>query len=117
MRFDKSQLMRGTLQGCILKIINTRTTYGYEILELLRGNGFEDLSEGTLYPLLLRLEKQGTVRSRLRPSTLGPKRKYYELTEAGKHDLAAFEAYWMHLHRCVNRIMRGGRKRRVLRKK
>ena len=45
MTFDKSQLLRGTLEGCILKIISKQTTYGYEILESLRKYGFTELSE------------------------------------------------------------------------
>lgn len=106
MHFDKSQMMRGTLEGCILKIISLRATYGYEILELLKKNGFDDIAEGTLYPLLLRLEKQGTVRSQLLPSPMGPKRKYFELTEIGKNALAAFEDYWTKFNCSVNRVLR-----------
>lgn len=106
MQFDKSQMMRGTLEGCILKIISLRATYGYEILELLKTNGFDDIAEGTLYPLLLRLEKQGTVRSQLMPSPMGPKRKYFELTEIGRNALAAFEDYWTKFHCSVNRVLR-----------
>ena len=45
MEFDKSQLMRGTLEGCVLKVISSKTTYGYEILEYLKNNGFSDLSD------------------------------------------------------------------------
>lgn len=69
--FDKSQLMRGALEGVILKIISIHTTYGYEILELLKKSGFIDISEGTIYPMLLRLEKQGSIVSELRNSPLG----------------------------------------------
>ena len=49
MVYDKSQMMHGTLDGCILKIISCQTTYGYEILELLRKSGFSDISEGFSY--------------------------------------------------------------------
>lgn len=45
LEFDRSQLMRGSLEGCILKIISLRTTYGYEIIELLKESGFRDVSE------------------------------------------------------------------------
>ncbi len=105
MLFDKSQLMRGTLEGCILKIISERTTYGYEILLSLKQRGFDDLSEGTIYPLLLRLEKQGSIVSRLLPSPLGPKRKYYSITEAGIFYLHSFEQYWKQISRSVNEII------------
>ena len=69
--------MRGTLEGCILKIISIKTTYGYEIIERLQGFGFVEVAEGTIYPLLLRLEKQGNITAEFMPSPLGPKRKYF----------------------------------------
>ena len=56
--YDKSQLMRGTLEGCILKILSKSTSYGYEIVTTLLGYGFKDIKEGTIYPLLVRLEKK-----------------------------------------------------------
>lgn len=53
--FDQAQLRKGVLEGCILKIIAAEPTYGYAIAATLRESGFADLTEGTLYPLLLRL--------------------------------------------------------------
>lgn len=61
--YDKSQLMRGTLEGCILKILSKSTSYGYEIVTTLLGYGFKDIKEGTIYPLLVRLEKKGIITS------------------------------------------------------
>lgn len=104
MIFDKSQLMKGTLEGCILKIISQRTTYGYEIMETLKTHGFDDLSEGTIYPLLLRLEKQGGIRSTLLPSPLGPKRKYFTITPSGREYLKSFEECWEKLYHSVNSV-------------
>lgn len=52
-----SQMLKGTLSGCILAIISREETYGYEIAEKLSGYGFGKIAEGTIYPLLLRLEK------------------------------------------------------------
>ena len=94
MIFDKSQLMRGTLEGCILKIISHKVTYGYEILLSLKESGLTDISEGTIYPLLLRIEKQGSIVSELLPSPLGPKRKYYSITPAGQNYLNSFISAW-----------------------
>ena len=108
MLFDKSQLMRGTLEGCILKIIGQKTTYGYEILLSLKRFGFEDISEGTIYPLLLRLERQGSVQSRLLPSPLGPKRKYYSITGTGRQYLDSFTDCWGQVSGSVNRILTEG---------
>ena len=59
--YDKSQLMRGTLEGAILKILSANETYGYEILVQLQACGFGEIKEGTIYPLLIRLEKKGII--------------------------------------------------------
>ncbi|MGM9657521.1 MAG: PadR family transcriptional regulator [Eubacteriales bacterium] len=105
MLFDRSQLMRGTLEGCILKIISRETTYGYEIIEYLRGSGFSDVSEGTIYPLLLRLEKQSIISSELRSSPLGPKRKYYTITDYGRQYLNEFTDCWINLNKAAAEII------------
>lgn len=68
--YDKSQLMKGTLEGCILQILSETVTYGYEIVTTLTEFGFEDVKEGSIYPLLVRLEKKGMISSELRPSPL-----------------------------------------------
>lgn len=112
MTYDKSQMMHGTLEGCILKIIRLKTTYGYEILTLLRECGFSDISEGTIYPLLLRLEKQGSIKAEMRPSPLGPRRKYYTITPSGDAYLEAFEECWEQLSRAVGRLLDAGKEER-----
>ena len=103
--FDKSQLLRGTLEGCILKIISNQTTYGYEIIESLHRYGFPELSEGTIYPILLRLEKQGILFSELLPSPLGPKRKYFTITPQGHAYLQAFQKSWETISQATARIL------------
>lgn len=103
--FDKSQLMRGTLEGCILKVIAAETTYGYEIMEKLLRHGFDDIREGTIYPLLVRLEKKELIRSEIRPSPLGPSRKYYSITQGGKDMLDSFTACWESVSKAVENIM------------
>lgn len=105
MFYDRSQLMRGTLEGCILKIISEKTTYGYEIMVSLKNKGFEDISEGTIYPLLMRLEKQGSVKSELLPSPLGPKRKYFTVTPSGREYLKSFESCWRRISESVSGII------------
>lgn len=105
MFYDRSQLMRGTLEGCILKIISEKTTYGYEIMVSLKNKGFEDISEGTIYPLLMRLEKQGSIKSELLPSPLGPKRKYFTVTPAGRDYLESFENFWRRISESVTGII------------
>jgi len=101
---DKSQLMKGILEGCILKIIDKSETYGYEIVVKLQENGFQDVREGTLYPLLLRLEKKKLISATYKPSPLGPSRKYYVLTKDGKEYLDSFHNSWKETCISVNRI-------------
>lgn len=102
--YDKSQLMRGTLEGCILKILSDDTTYGYEIVTRLQEYGFEDIKEGTIYPLLVRLEKKNIIASEFRASPLGPSRKYYFLTDDGKKYLEEFKEHWLHMVQSMNAI-------------
>lgn len=103
--FDRSQLMRGTLEGCILHIIGARPTYGYDIVTRLQGFGFADVREGTIYPLLMRLEKKKAIAGEYRPSALGPRRKYYSLTSSGQQLLAEFYACWRESRQAVDRVL------------
>lgn len=103
--YDKSQLMRGIVEGCILKILSVGTTYGYEIVAKLQAYGFEEMKEGTIYPLLVRLEKKGIISSEFRPSPFGPNRKYYSVTEAGLMYFEEFREYWKSVSASVNVIL------------
>ena len=103
--FDRAQLRKGTLEGCILKIISREATYGYAIAVTLRESGFDDLTEGTLYPLLLRLERKGLIAAEYRAGSGGPSRKYYRLTPNGEQYLAKCTAVWQTTGAAVNRIM------------
>ena len=103
--FDRAQLRKGTLEGCILKIISREAAYGYAIAVTLRESGFSDLTEGTLYPLLLRLERKGLIAAEYRAGSGGPSRKYYQLTPDGAQCLAEFVAAWQTTGAAVNRIL------------
>lgn len=105
---DKSQLMKGILEGCILKIIDQTETYGYEIVVKLQENGFTEVREGTLYPLLLRLEKKKLIAATYKPSPLGPSRKYYSLTRDGRTYLKEFYTSWMDVYHSVEHIFKEG---------
>lgn len=105
---DRSQFLRGTLEGCILKVIEQNETYGYEIAEKLQKYGFSYISEGTIYPLLLRLEKNGMINSVKKESAYGPKRKYYNLTVAGKKEISEFYAIWCEIQNGINQIFKDG---------
>ena len=100
-----SQMLKGTLEGCIMAIISRQPTYGYEIAEQLKNYGFGQIAEGTIYPLLLRLEKNGLANAEYRASEIGPKRKYYALTAKGREELASFLASYRELTSAVDRLM------------
>lgn len=102
---DRSQLMKGTLEGCILKIIGLGETYGYEIVSKLQGYGFSDVREGTIYPILIRLEKKGLIHSFFKESPLGPQRKYFILTALGAEMLSQFLEVWKEMRTIVDQIM------------
>lgn len=103
-----SQMLKGTLEYCILKVISYKETYGYEISQQLQTYGFSNISEGTIYPLLLRLEKNGMITTQYRESPLGPKRKYFSISPTGKKDLDTFYSNWMELERAVNLLFGDG---------
>jgi PadR family transcriptional regulator PadR len=94
-------MLKGVLEGSILAIIQQKEVYGYEISQTLKGYGFGDISEGTIYPLLLRLEKNGCLTSVYRESKQGPKRKYYLLTEKGKQELEEFQNDFQNMVKAV----------------
>lgn len=100
-----SQMLKGTLEGCILAVIGKKETYGYEISEQLMEYGFGKITEGTIYPLLLRLEKNELVTATYKASDIGPKRKYYELTEKGRSALKDFLNSYLELSNAVNRLI------------
>ena len=100
--YDDSQLMKGVLEGCVLLIIEKEETYGYEIIRKLKNYGFYNLSEGTIYPLLLRFEKRGLIKAVFKASPMGPKRKYFTISDKGEKYLIQFIAKWSELSKKVN---------------
>lgn len=104
---NNSQILKGILEGCILSIISKQETYGYELLTKLKKSGFEDIVEGTLYPLLLRLEKNELVIAEKKKSPKGINRKYYKLSDKGDMELKGFINYWGKLYVDVNNIIGG----------
>lgn len=98
-------MLKGLLEGCILKLIQKKTVYGYEMITLLSKYGLDMVSEGSIYPILLKLQKQHLIIGELRPSSEGPKRKYYSLTATGTEYLKQFEAQWSVISTGVHNIM------------
>lgn len=89
-----SEWLRGVLETCVLRVLADGATYGYALAERLDELGLGRLKGGTLYPLLGRMEASGLVTVEWRAGESGPGRKYYELTDAGRSELADQAARW-----------------------
>lgn len=100
-------MMKGLLEGCILKIVSNRETYGYEICESLVAYGFKEIAEGSVYPILTRLERKKLLYSKMRKSPYGPMRKYYYLTEDGHKALKEFILLWNEIKKNVDNVLEG----------
>jgi PadR family transcriptional regulator, regulatory protein PadR len=99
------QLLKGVLSLLLLRLLADRESYGYEIVQRLRETGLADISEGSVYPALARLEREGRVSARLVSSTSGPARKYYRPTKSGEAALAEGIASWLALNTVVNSVL------------
>lgn len=91
---NSTEMLKGILEGCVLEIISREQTYGYEITRKLNTLGFTDVVEGTVYTILLRLEKNGLVFMEKKQSELGPPRKFYTLNSAGEKQRQQFWRNW-----------------------
>ena len=103
---SSTQMLKGILDGCLLALIAEEEVYGYELATKLAAHGFADVSEGTIYPLLMRMQKLGWIEATQRVSPSGPKRKYYAITRTGREELAAFTARWQQLAASVQHILK-----------
>lgn len=94
----KAQMLKGLAELALLSLLAERAHYGLEILDRLRADAGMDVAEGTIYPLLHRMEKAGLARSEWRLESEGARpRKYYALTDAGSAELAGQLAEWRRL--------------------
>ncbi|MET8540655.1 PadR family transcriptional regulator [Kitasatospora sp. NPDC004799] len=106
-----SQLLRGVLDLCLLALLAERPRYGFEIVEALAERGLELVSEGSVYPLLARVEKAGLAESYRAPSASGgAPRKYYRLTGTGHAELLAGQVEWRRFSEAVDRVLPDGRR-------
>jgi PadR family transcriptional regulator PadR len=88
------QLLKGVLSLLLLQLLAERESYGYEVVQRLHEIGLVDVLEGTVYPALSRLEREGRLSARLVASASGPARKYYRPTPAGYETLAEGRDEW-----------------------
>jgi len=99
-----TEMLKGTLEGCVLEIISKREIYGYEITKKLNSVGFDDVVEGTVYTILLRLEKNKLVNIEKKTSDIGPTRKFYSLNESGKKELNEFWKKWNYISKKIYKL-------------
>jgi PadR family transcriptional regulator PadR len=97
------QLKKGVLTLCVLALLNRRESYAYEIAATLADA--IDMGEGTIYPLMRRMQSDGQVETYLVESSAGPSRKYYRLTDAGRRALEVQTAEWRDFVTAVEGVM------------
>ncbi|MEL3956324.1 PadR family transcriptional regulator [Caldifermentibacillus hisashii] len=102
-----TEMLKGVLEGCVLEIISRGETYGYEITRRLNALGFTDVVEGTVYTILIRLEKNKLVEITKRPSDMGPPRKFFTLNDAGREELRKFWEKWAFVSSKINELKEG----------
>jgi PadR family transcriptional regulator, regulatory protein PadR len=99
------QMLKGVLPLLLLNLVADSEDYGYSVVLRLHDLGLGELTEGTVYPALSRLEARGLLDSRLVPSSAGPARKYYGITPVGADELARGAAAWQSLATTVNSVL------------
>ena len=106
-----SQIRRGVLELCVLAILERDPSYGYELVTRLLSTSSQLASgEGTVYPLLRRLRRDGYLETFWKESDAGPPRQYYRLTAAGKEYLELLRLEWWELVRAVRHFVAEGRR-------
>ena len=102
-----TQFLKGTLDMCLLATIAQRPCFGYEMVQQLAQQGLDLVSEGSIYPLLGRLQHHGYIEGYLVASRDGPKRKYYRLRPEGAKQLEQWQAEWERFAQAVEHILKG----------
>ncbi len=98
------ELVAASSRPMVLSILAGGESYGYEILQrvLVLSDGKLNWSDGMLYPVLHRLEKEGFIRSRWQVAESGRRRKYYRLTSAGKKQLSSDQKNWLAVYQALS---------------
>jgi len=100
-----TQLRKGLLELCIVSLLGKQEMYAYDLVKRLARVPGLVLTEGTIYPLLSRLNAAGLVETRLEESPSGPARKYYALSDEGKRAMALMQTYWLELVDGVDHLL------------
>jgi PadR family transcriptional regulator, regulatory protein PadR len=100
-----AQMRRGTLQYCVLSLLAHEERYGFDLVRSLAETDGMVTSEGTIYPLLSRLRRDGLVESTWQESPTGPPRRYYRLTDGGRAALEGFRLEWRRFRDAVDHFV------------
>lgn len=100
------ELSRGVVEHCVLALLREGESYAFELVRVLGSRGLVT-SEGTIYPLLARLRRDGLVSTTWRESVTGPPRRYYQITGTGQAVLDGFLADWTDFRDAVDAILAG----------
>lgn len=103
-----TQMRRGTLEYCVLALLREQERYGFDLVRALGSVDGMVTSEGTIYPLLSRLRRDGLVTTTWEESPNGPPRRYYRLTTKGRNALAQFVEEWTRFRDAVDGFIEGG---------
>jgi PadR family transcriptional regulator, regulatory protein PadR len=103
-----TEMLKGVLEGIVLAVLSTRSAHGYDITAWLREQGFDDIAEGTVYALLVRIEQRGLVDVERVPSEKGPPRKVYSITAQGRDHLTEFWRTWSFLAERLEQLRHEG---------
>ncbi len=104
----RSQLLKGVLDLCLLSLISEEPSYGYEMVEKMKKKGLEPVAEGSIYPLLTRLQKNGYVEGYMVEAAGGTRRKYYRVLPAGEERLAEGREEWRRFSEAADGVLGGG---------
>lgn len=101
------ELLKGSTEGLVLSVISNGPTYGYELIRQLetRSDGYFHFREGTLYPALHRMEKEGLIEGRWRTLQGGQERRYYYITPKGAEMLSRRRSIWSEFSAAVRSVL------------
>jgi PadR family transcriptional regulator len=103
-----TQLRRGVLEYCVLAMLESEERYAFDLVRALADVTGMVTSEGTIYPMLSRLRRDGVVETEWQESPSGPPRRYYRLTSQGRRALKEFREEWMRFRDAVDRLLKEG---------
>ena len=104
----RAQWLRGVLEITVLALLDNQESYGYELAQSLELAGMGPIKGGTLYPVLLRLQRADLITAAWRAGDAGPARKYYRLTDAGRRELRESTAAWLDFTARVDGLLQEG---------